>query len=71
MLVTHLRPDSPAAANGIQVGDILVGLHLWETLNLDNLMYVLENPQRQTFNPVKFYILREGEPLYGHMRITF
>ncbi|NOX55598.1 MAG: PDZ domain-containing protein [Planctomycetes bacterium] len=71
MLVTHVRPNSPAAQNGIQVGDILVGLHLWETLNLDNMLYVLHHPQRESFNPVKFYVLRDGEPLYGHMQIAF
>jgi len=71
MLVTHLRPQSPAALNGIRVGDILVGLHLWETLNIDNVMYVLNHSQRASFNPVKFYVLRDGEPLYGHMHLAF
>ncbi|MBM82865.1 MAG: serine protease [Planctomycetaceae bacterium] len=68
--VTQVRQESPAQRNGIKKGDILVGLHLWETVNLDNVSYVLDHPQLRTFNPLKFYILRGGETLYGHVRIA-
>ena len=69
MQVVSVRPDSPAAANGIKRGDILVGLHVWETVNSENLAYVVEHPQLKTFSPLKFFILRNGETLYGHMNL--
>ena len=31
MSVVAVRPDSPAARQGIRRGDVLVGLHIWET----------------------------------------
>jgi serine protease Do len=68
--VLHVREASPAARNGIRRGDLLVGLHIWETLTPDNVEYVLDHPQFRTFNPIKFYIVRGRETLYGHLRIA-
>ena len=70
LVVSEVRPASPAAKNGIRVGDVLVGLHVWETVTQDNVDYVLKNPQIQTFSPLKFYILREKETLYGHFQVA-
>lgn len=70
MVVSEVRPGSTAAKNGIRVGDVLVGLHVWETVTQDNVDYVLKNPQIQTFSPLKFYILREKETLYGHFQVA-
>lgn len=70
MQVTAVRTDGPAAANGIRKGDVLVGLHVWETVNTENISYVIEHPQLKTFSPVKFFIVRNGETLYGHLNIT-
>jgi serine protease Do len=70
MRVVDVRPSSAAAINGIQPGDLLVGLHIWETLTHDNIAYVLDHPQFTSFNPVKFYIIRGNETLYGHLRVA-
>jgi len=70
MQVVNVRPGSPAAANGIRQGDVLVGLHVWETVNTENIDYVLDHPQLKTFNPLKFFILRNGETLYGHLNLS-
>jgi serine protease Do len=70
MKVTDVRPGSPADQNGIKQGDILVGLHIWETVNEENVVYVLEHPKLDTFNPLKFYILRGKDTLYGHLRLA-
>jgi serine protease Do len=67
MLVAAVRPNSPAAQNGIRRGDILVGLHIWETVNADNVSYVLNHPQFSSFSPLKFYVLRGKETLYGYL----
>jgi serine protease Do len=59
--VTDIRADSPAAKAGIQKGDILVGLHQWEMLTQENVVFVLTHPDLSNFSPVKFYIIRSGQ----------
>jgi len=70
MKVTEVKAQSNAAQNGIRVGDVLVGLHVWETVTYDNINYVLDHQQLHTFNPLKFYILRGSETLYGHLQVA-
>ncbi|MFV0444529.1 MAG: trypsin-like peptidase domain-containing protein [Planctomycetaceae bacterium] len=70
MIVADVRSNSPATSNGIRKGDVLVGLHVWETVTQKNVDYVLENPQLRSFSPLKFYILREKETLYGHFQVA-
>lgn len=70
MKVTEVKSQSSAAQNGIRVGDVLVGLHVWETVTYDNINYVLDHQQLHTFNPLKFYILRGSETLYGHLQVA-
>ena len=70
MRVTRVRPQSPAAMNGIRQGDILVGLHEWETTQEDDLSYVLGHPKLGSFNPLKFFIVRDDETLFGYLRLT-
>jgi serine protease Do len=68
--VTDVRPDSPAARQGIRPGDILVGMHIWETVELDNVDYILGRPDLGDLMPMKFYILRGNETLYGHLTLS-
>jgi serine protease Do len=70
MQVEAVRPGSPAQANGINPGDILVGLHVWETVSEENVAYVLDHPELATFSPVKFYILRDQKTLFGQLRLA-
>ena len=70
MRVEDVRPNSVAEENGILKGDILVGLHVWETINESNISYVLEHSQLSDFNPLMFYIMRGNETLYGHLDIS-
>jgi serine protease Do len=58
LLVADVRPDGAAGRAGLQRGDVLVGLHQWEMLTLDNVRFVLEHPDLASFNPLRFYILR-------------
>jgi serine protease Do len=67
LLVTEVRPDGPAAEQGIRKGDILVGLHVWETVAADNLAYILDKAEEEHLNPIKFYVLRGRETLFGHL----
>lgn len=64
--VTDVRSNGPAFIKGIRKGDILVGLHIWETTSDENIDYVLNHPQLRTIGPLKFYIVRNGETLFGH-----
>ncbi len=68
--VLAVRNGSPAATSGIREGDILVGLHIWETVNDENIAYVVNHPQFSTFNPLKFYVFRSGETLWGQMEVA-
>ena len=69
MRVLDVRSGSPAAMNGIRTGDVLVGLHSWETTKPEDVIWVLSHPQMATFSPLKFYIIRGRETLYGHLQV--
>jgi serine protease Do len=69
MRVTAIRADGPASRQGIRKDDILVGMHVWETVSKDNVRYILNHEQLDTFQPIKFYVLRNGETLYGHLEM--
>jgi serine protease Do len=67
--VTDVRADSPASKQGIRRGDILVGMHVWETVSLENVTYILGRPDFAQLDPLKFYLLRGSETLYGHLTV--
>jgi serine protease Do len=68
LLITDVSPDSPAGRNRIQRGDVLIGLHKWETLSPDNVLYVLNHPEAASFAPLKFFIIRGGQVLQGQLQ---
>jgi serine protease Do len=70
LVVADVRPNSPASEQGIRPGDVLVGMHIWETVSLDNVAYILKRPDFGSINPVKFFILRGNETLYGYMPVS-
>ena len=49
-------------------------MHIWETVSLKNVDYVVkyvsDRPDSSSVNPVKFYILRGGQTLFGFLPIT-
>jgi serine protease Do len=67
LVVTEVRSNGPAAEQGIKEGDILVGLHVWETIAPDNISYILDKAEEEHLNPIKFYVLRGRETLFGHI----
>jgi serine protease Do len=62
--VVSVREKSPAERQGIRQGDILVGMHIWETVSMENVAYILRHAE---VDQVKFYILRGNDTLYGHL----
>lgn len=67
LLVQEVRFGSPASDKGIRPGDILVGLHIWETVKPDNVSYILDQIESDELETVKFYILRGRDTLFGHL----
>ncbi len=70
LTITAVRPQSPAAEQGLRSGDVLVGLHIWETVTPEHVTYVLNRPEFSTFNPVRFIILRGRESYYGYLPVS-
>ncbi len=70
LLLGEIRPGSPAEKAGLKQGDILVGLHQWEMLTMDNVLYVLNHSDRASFTPLRFYILRGGQVHRGWLHIA-
>jgi serine protease Do len=68
LLVNEVQADGVAGKAGIQRGDILVGLHQWETITLDNVAFVLSHPDLPSFNPLRFYIVRAGQVHRGWLQ---
>lgn len=60
MLVAAVRRDGPAYRAGIRPGDMLVGLHRWETLRYDNVLYVLRQPVVQSADRLRALVIRGG-----------
>jgi|688.fasta_scaffold00235_55 serine protease Do len=63
MLVTAVRPDSPAEAVPIQKGDILVGLMGWQTTSWNDLSYILDTKEMAAEPSPELRIIR-GNKLY-------
>jgi serine protease Do len=70
LTVVDVRQNSPAFEQGIRAGDVLVGMHIWETVSLDNVSYILKRPDFNSMTPLKFFILRGNETLYGYMPVA-
>ena len=70
LYITSVRPRSAAAEQGIQVGDILLGIHGWQTASMSDLAGILDHPEMRTGPRAKFYIVRQNQTLYGHFQLA-
>lgn len=70
LVVVAVRANSPADEQGISAGDILVGMHDWETVSFENLDYVLKSKIWSQQQMVRFYILRDKETLFGNISVA-
>jgi serine protease Do len=70
LAITAVRNDSPAAKQGLKKGDVLVGLHIWETISTENIDYILGHDDLRDFSPLKFRILRGNEEFFGFLPVN-
>jgi serine protease Do len=69
MRVDEVRANSPASREGIQSGDILVGMHRWETASEQDIQYIVSQPNFAEMGKLKFFVLRGQNTLYGHLDV--
>jgi serine protease Do len=67
LLVADICEGGLAEQSGVKRGDVLVGLHIWETVSLGNANYILSRSDLKEYDPLKFTILRDGRALYGYL----
>jgi len=70
LTVADVRVGSPADQQGIQPGDVLVGMHIWETVSMENVQYILSRIDAEHLQPLKFYILRGNQPYFGYLSLA-
>jgi serine protease Do len=70
MHVENVRPNSPAAQEGILPGDVLVGMHKWETASQQDIQYIVSRPNLAQLGQMKFYVLRGQNTLFGHINVA-
>ncbi len=70
LYITAVRPGSAADQQGISPGDVLLGIHGWQTTTLNDLAGILEHPDMQQGPRAKFYLIRREQTLFGHMQLA-
>jgi beta-lactamase regulating signal transducer with metallopeptidase domain len=65
--VLEVRESGPAGQQGIRSGDVLVGLHKWETISLDNIAFILERDEVLKDERVDYYVIRGTESVRGQI----
>ncbi|MFK8111917.1 MAG: trypsin-like peptidase domain-containing protein [Rubripirellula sp.] len=70
LYVTAVRPGSAADQQGITPGDVLLGIHGWQTSTMKDLAGILEHPDIQRGPRAKFYLVRREQTLFGHMQLA-
>jgi len=67
LLLRDVKADSPAARAGWQKGDILVGLHEWEMVSLDNILYAINFQQEKEVDAYRYFVVRENRVVKGQL----
>ena len=70
LYVTTVRPGSAADDQGIKAGDVLLGIHGWQTATMEDLQGILEHPDIRQGPRAKFYLVRREQTLFGHMQLA-
>jgi len=70
LYITNVRPGSAADQQGISPGDVLLGIHGWQTTSMKDLAGILEHPDMQHGPRARFYLIRREQTLFGHMQLA-
>ncbi|MDA8743132.1 trypsin-like peptidase domain-containing protein [Rubripirellula amarantea] len=70
LYIQAVRPGSAADQQGIVPGDVLLGIHGFETTTMAGLGSILELPEIKRGPKARFYLVRREQTLYGHMQIA-
>ncbi len=70
LYITRVRPGSAADQQGIIAGDVLLGIHGWQTSSMKDLAGILEHPDIQRGPRAKFYLVRKEQTLFGHLQLA-
>ena len=74
LYVSAVSPGSPAAEAAIQKGDILVGMNVgirhWETIQPDNILFILRQPEVAQSQTMQFYIVRRNNIHQGTISLV-
>jgi serine protease Do len=70
MHVDGVRPNSPAAEQGILPGDVLVGMHKWATESPQDVQYIISPPNLSQAGKLKFYVIRGQHTLWGNLDVA-
>ena len=68
--ITEIRAGSPASKQRLMPGDVIVGIMEWQTVNLDNLQWVLSNPSFQGAPSAKYYVVRKRQQSVQQMMVA-
>jgi serine protease Do len=67
--VTSVRSEGLAFRHGIRSGDVLVGMHIWETVSMRDLDYIL-NKAKLADDDIRFLVLRNQTTRVGNLPLT-
>ncbi len=68
--IVDVRSGSPAAREGIVTGDILVGMHRWQTASLTDVDYIIDRQDIAQLGEIRFYIYRDNETLFTDINVA-
>jgi hypothetical protein len=61
--IIEVRPDSLAAREHLNPGDVIVGIMDWQTPTQESLAWIMANNSFHTASSVKYYLIRKGHSL--------
>ncbi len=70
LYITGIRPGSAADQLGVVSGDVLLGIHDWETTNMKDLAGILMHDDIQRGPKAKFVLARRGQTVVGHVQLA-
>ncbi|MEZ6090918.1 MAG: trypsin-like peptidase domain-containing protein [Pirellulaceae bacterium] len=68
--ITSVRTGSQADRQGMQAGDVLLGIRNWQTSNLNDLDYILRSDEIRNGSQSQFFIIRSNKTMIGYLQIA-